>query len=175
VILLIEANYEYSIICDGYNTAGEYHLNFGWAKDNRENYTLAWYNLPTYVSSEFNILSQAITYIGRGIEALTSPQEEIVRIELDEADTAIELFAYEDEEATTTTTQRSTIDDAITEVLEGDRLPPTSSTSRFVIFEEPPVPVRQVPPRYPRMLRRSGIQGQVVLNVEVLETGKVGK
>jgi TonB family protein len=176
VILLLQANYDYAIICDGYNTAGEYHLNFGWAKDDKDNYTLAWYNLPTYKSSEFNILSQAITNIGRGIEALTTTSEEVVRIELGEEDLRLNIFKMdESEEATTKRTIENVVDEALAGVLEGDNLPTIGSTSRFEIYDEPPVPFKQVPPRYPKMLRRSGIQGEVVLRVEVLVTGKVGE
>jgi hypothetical protein len=35
------------VICDGYNTEGEYHLNFGWGADSPEKIADVWYRLPT--------------------------------------------------------------------------------------------------------------------------------
>lgn len=176
-ILLLDADYDYSIICDGYNTDNEYHLNFGWAKDNSENYTLAWYSLPTFVSSQHNIVSQAVAYIGRGIEALVTEPEEIVKIELDEEESAIDLFSLEEEEENApqnVNENENLVAESIVGALEGDNLPTIGTTSQFVIFEEPPVPVKQVIPRYPKMLKKSRIEGDVVLRVEVFADGTVG-
>jgi hypothetical protein len=35
------------VVCDGYNTRGEYHLNFGWGSDAPQKITEAWYQIPT--------------------------------------------------------------------------------------------------------------------------------
>lgn len=35
------------VVCDGYNTDGEYHLNFGWGAADPQKITEAWYRLPT--------------------------------------------------------------------------------------------------------------------------------
>ena len=35
------------VVCDGYNTDGEYHLNFGWGTTSPQEITEAWYRLPT--------------------------------------------------------------------------------------------------------------------------------
>jgi len=37
------------IVCDGYNTDGEYHLNFGWGDEHPKAITEAWYRLPTAI------------------------------------------------------------------------------------------------------------------------------
>lgn len=47
-------------------------------------------------------------------------------------------------------------------------------TPRFVHYEEPPQPIRQVPPEYPRFARQAGLEGTVILLVEVLRDGSVG-
>ncbi len=52
--------------------------------------------------------------------------------------------------------------------------PGIGTTPRFVVYDEPPQPIRRVNPEYPTFARRSGIQGQVVLEVEVLRDGTVG-
>jgi protein TonB len=48
------------------------------------------------------------------------------------------------------------------------------TTSRFVIFEDAPVPTRRPQPAYTDALRRTGIQGTVILQVEVLIDGSIG-
>lgn len=52
--------------------------------------------------------------------------------------------------------------------------PRHGQTSRFVIYEEGPQPIRRVNPEYPSFARRAGLQGTVVLEVEVLRDGSVG-
>ena len=37
----------HAVVCDGYNTDGEYHLNFGWGADLPQEITEVWYRLPT--------------------------------------------------------------------------------------------------------------------------------
>jgi hypothetical protein len=46
------------IVCDGYNTDGAYHLNFGWGSPYPEQITEVWYHLPNG-----NILTEAILNI----------------------------------------------------------------------------------------------------------------
>jgi len=36
----------HAIVCDGYNTDDQYHLNFGYGENNPDPITLAWYSLP---------------------------------------------------------------------------------------------------------------------------------
>lgn len=45
----------------------------------------------------------------------------------------------------------------------------------FVVYEDPPVPIKQPPPEYSDFARKSGIEGQVWLDVEIFVNGKVGK
>jgi protein TonB len=52
--------------------------------------------------------------------------------------------------------------------------PQFGTTPKFVVYEDPPVPIKQVQPKYTDFARRSGIEGQVWLEVEVLKSGKVG-
>lgn len=47
-------------------------------------------------------------------------------------------------------------------------------TSKFVMYEDPPVVVKQVDPEYPAFARKAKIQGAVILEVEVLSNGSVG-
>ncbi len=47
-------------------------------------------------------------------------------------------------------------------------------TPRFVNYEEPPQVVKRVPPEYPRFARLSGMQGSVVLDLELFRDGTVG-
>jgi hypothetical protein len=51
------------VICDGYNTNNEYHLNFGWGSSNPEVITEAWYKLPTDIPSGYNIIGEVILNI----------------------------------------------------------------------------------------------------------------
>lgn len=37
----------HAFVCDGYNTDGEYHLNFGWGRERPKAITEAWYRIPT--------------------------------------------------------------------------------------------------------------------------------
>jgi len=43
------------------------------------------------------------------------------------------------------------------------------------IWEDPPEVIKQVAPVYPKFFREAGIEGQVVLDIEVLADGKVGE
>ncbi len=52
--------------------------------------------------------------------------------------------------------------------------PGLGQTPRFVHYEEGPQPIRRVNPEYPTFAKRSGIQGQVILEVEILRDGSVG-
>ena len=51
------------IICDGYNTNGEYHLNFGWGSPYPEEITDVWYRLPSELPSYLCIISLAMLNI----------------------------------------------------------------------------------------------------------------
>jgi len=48
------------IVCDGYNTDGEYHLNFGWGSERPEEMTEVWYHLPGNLMSDLSIITEAI-------------------------------------------------------------------------------------------------------------------
>jgi len=176
VNLLTEDYYEHSMICDGYNTDGDYHLNFGWSRNSRENYTLAWYNLPTTLNSEYNVLSQAIMFIGEGITPIQENDTPLVKITLDEEESLVDIFEEDESESNQENSGegKSTLDLAVNEALESD-IPSIGSTNRYVIYEIPPVPIKRVAPKYPTFIKRRGIQGQVWLNVEVLINGDVGE
>ncbi|MGB2865437.1 MAG: C10 family peptidase [Sedimentisphaerales bacterium] len=48
------------VVCDGYNTNGEYHLNFGWGPERPEEMTEVWYHLPGNLMSGLSIVTEAI-------------------------------------------------------------------------------------------------------------------
>ena len=48
------------IVCDGYNTNGEYHLNFGWGSEYPWEITEVWYHLPQNLMSDLSIVTEAI-------------------------------------------------------------------------------------------------------------------
>lgn len=78
----------------------------------------------------------------------------------------------EDDELEIISTIESTSLDPYEEVSEA----PSNfgKTSKFVVYEDPPVALRRVPPKYPDFARNSGIEGDVILEVEVFEDGSVG-
>ncbi len=53
----------HALVCDGYNTNGEYHLNFGWGTDRPEEMTEVWYHLPSDLPSDLNIVTELILNI----------------------------------------------------------------------------------------------------------------
>ena len=58
-----------------------------------------------------------------------------------------------------------------------ERVPPPQregETPRFVHYEDPPQAIRRVEPRYPDFARRAGVEGTVILQVEVFKDGSVG-
>jgi len=48
------------LVCDGYNTNGEYHLNFGWGSSDPGEITEVWYRLPIDLPSFCSIISEVI-------------------------------------------------------------------------------------------------------------------
>lgn len=48
------------VVCDGYNTNGSYHLNFGWGAEYPEEMTEVWYHLPENLMSDLSIVTEAI-------------------------------------------------------------------------------------------------------------------
>jgi hypothetical protein len=53
----------HAIVCDGYNTAGEYHLNFGWGVSRPQEMTEAWYSLPTAFLYKDCVITESILNI----------------------------------------------------------------------------------------------------------------
>ena len=51
--------------------------------------------------------------------------------------------------------------------------PPSETSQEFYAFDEPPVLVKYVPPKYPSLARQAGIEGTVLLRVVVGIDGKV--
>jgi protein TonB len=47
-------------------------------------------------------------------------------------------------------------------------------TSKFVVYEDAPIPMKQPKPEYPQFARNAGIEGEVWLEVEVFTDGSVG-
>ena len=53
----------HAVVCDGYNTDGEYHLNFGWGAELPQGITEAWYRLPTAYLYRDCIITESILNI----------------------------------------------------------------------------------------------------------------
>jgi hypothetical protein len=51
------------VVCDGYNTDGEYHLNFGWGAAHPQEITEAWYRLPTAFLYRDAVISECVLNI----------------------------------------------------------------------------------------------------------------
>jgi len=51
------------VVCDGYNTNGAYHLNFGWGPERPGEMTEVWYYLPGNLMSGLSIVTESILNI----------------------------------------------------------------------------------------------------------------
>jgi hypothetical protein len=51
------------VVCDGYNTNGAYHLNFGWGSESPGRMTEVWYYLPNNLMSGLSIVTESILNI----------------------------------------------------------------------------------------------------------------
>jgi protein TonB len=55
--------------------------------------------------------------------------------------------------------------------------PPVSregTTPKFVVYEEDPIPINKVLPKYTEFAKKSGLEGTVIIQAEVFEDGTVG-
>ena len=60
----VSANYNlHAVVCDGYNTNGFYHLNFGWGSTSPDPITDAWYLLPDGMPANYQMVLEAIVDI----------------------------------------------------------------------------------------------------------------
>ncbi len=48
------------VVCDGYNTDGQYHLNFGWGTRYPDDISEAWYHLPTELPSYLSAVQEVL-------------------------------------------------------------------------------------------------------------------
>lgn len=48
------------LVCDGYNTNDEYHLNFGWGSEYPDKMTEVWYRLPTRLMSNHVLVTETL-------------------------------------------------------------------------------------------------------------------
>ena len=53
----------HAIVCDGYNSEGEYHLNFGWGGYYPDWVTDAWYHLPVDIPASLNAISSVLVNV----------------------------------------------------------------------------------------------------------------
>ena len=58
-----DGGFGHAIVCDGYNTDGEYHLNFGWGAPYPQPITEVWYHLPEDLPWPLNVLAEAIVNV----------------------------------------------------------------------------------------------------------------
>lgn len=89
----------------------------------------------------------------------------IVEIVIDD-----ELEGEDDEEIEIISTIEKTTLDPYEDIAENI----IGTTSKFAVYEEPPVAIKRVRPDYPEFAKKSGIQGDVVVEVEVFADGTVG-
>ncbi len=61
----------HAVVCDGYNTDGEYHLNFGWGRPYPAPIAEAWYRLPVGIPHALNAISAVLV----NIQPMTPPVE----------------------------------------------------------------------------------------------------
>lgn len=101
-------------------------------------------------------------------EKIKPPEETvkpIVEIRIDD-----ELESDDDEEIEIISTiEKTTLDpyEEITENLIG-------KTSKFVVYEDAPFPIKKTLPKYPDFAKQAGIQGEVWVEVEVFADGSIG-
>ena len=88
------------------------------------------------------------------------------------AQPAIPMEAAEGEEVDEDADIAPTTFDAIDD-LPPPPPPPSDQAQEFYAFDEPPVLVKYVSPKYPDLARQAGIEGTVLLSVLVGEDGKV--
>ena len=88
------------------------------------------------------------------------------------AQPAIPMEAAEGEEVDEDADIAPTTFDAIDD-LPPPPPPPSDQAREFYAFDEPPVLVKYVSPKYPDLARQAGIEGTVLLSVLVGEDGKV--
>ncbi len=50
----------HAIVCDGYNTRGEFHVSFGWGSSHPAEITEAWYSLPVDMPSRASVITETI-------------------------------------------------------------------------------------------------------------------
>lgn len=60
------------IVCDGYNTEGEYHLNFGWGASHPQKMTEVWYRLPSDLGPLDYVISEVLLNVQPQAPALTA-------------------------------------------------------------------------------------------------------
>ena len=161
--------FEHSVVCDGYNSNKFYHLNIGWNESSKKSIT-GWYHLT---KENIDVISQGIMYIRN---TYTAPTAAITKIAL--PDDIVNSSVIDDNEANEVVEKKKDIkEDILNDAIEADA-PQTNMANqekRITSYEEPPVVVKQVAPRYPRFVKKLGIEGQVWLNVEVLKNGDVGR
>jgi len=61
----IRKDYEssHSVVCDGYNTEGYYHLNFGWGPNSPNDINTAWYYLPEGMPTGYTMIHYCVVNI----------------------------------------------------------------------------------------------------------------
>jgi hypothetical protein len=62
----------HGIVCDGYNTDGEYHLNWGWGPSYPQRVTEAWYRLPAILYPYDFVITETVLNIRPNEPVLTT-------------------------------------------------------------------------------------------------------
>ena len=169
VILILNTADEICLLCDGINSNNEYHLNLGCALNDNDAVS-AWYHFYTEILPDYQVVSQAIVNIGDDVSRHLIANTKKIVLEEDEQliDFGLEDDIDENER------KDNAINKSIENALDENGMPKFGLTPKFVLYEDSPVPIKQVPPEYPSQAQKSGIYGDVILEVEVLDSGKVG-
>ena len=102
-----------------------------------------------------------------------------LRTELENLFDIDELFTDEDKEKDYSVNQIQKFVDSMQSSMESSEIIPEKEIiekeprSRFIPYDDPPVPLKPIRPKYPKVAKEKGIEGTVVVQVYVNEKGRV--
>ncbi len=114
------------------------------------------------------------------MELVDIPMEQRERIEQPDTEIAIDVSFSISDEFGTEPVDIQALDQAINQI--GDIYATNTANMgqgedrmvEFIPYDDPPVPIGSINPEYPDFAKRAGVQGTVVLEVEVYSDGVVG-
>lgn len=120
------------------------------------------------------------TFTSSEMELVDIPMEQRERIEQPDTEIAIDVSFSISDEFGTEPVDIQALDQAINQI--GDIYATNTANMgqgedrpvEFIPYDDPPVPIGSINPEYPDFAKRAGVQGTVVLEVEVYSDGVVG-